>query len=324
MGRLLLVCTVLLPFTAFPQETKSALQLHSSQQLNLSSGRSVGDMSRTADPDPTSPERVGSTTILSLSGLETNAPPQSSKRTQPKKTKKPSAPPIESSMVGYIANAIIGSEIRIRFDAGFHNDAPDRAEFFYPQCSCINGPGPNAVIADLNFQQLYIRGEYALNPRFSVFTEVPVRWLQPKRQIVPSDSAPLPNEAGLSDVVAGIKLAAVASSNRYLTFQLQAYFPSGSASEGLGTDHYSIEPALLYYQKLSDRLALEAQVGDLHPIGGSYCPLPCDNRTTSPTPQHFSGDVFFYGIGPSYTLYRGEKVRIAPVVELVGWRVLGP
>ena len=32
--------------------------------------------------------------------------------------------------------------------------------------------------------------------------------------------------------------------------------------------------------------------------------------------------MLFYGIGPSYVVYDGNGVRIAPVVELVGWRVL--
>ena len=39
-------------------------------------------------------------------------------------------------MVGYVDDAIVGSQVRIRFDAGFKDNAPDRAEFFYPQCGC--------------------------------------------------------------------------------------------------------------------------------------------------------------------------------------------
>ena len=244
-------------------------------------------------------------------------PNQSSKPAKPR-------PSIPGSMVGYIDNAIVGSQILIRFDAGFHNNAPDRAEFFYAQCSCITGPGPNPVVEDLNFQQLYMHGEYAPAKRFSFFTEVPVRWIQPLLQIPAPQTSALPNEAGLSDVAAGFKLAAVASSNRYLTFQLQAHFPSGNASRGLGTNHFTVEPALLYYQRLSDRAAVEAQVGDSHPVGGSSCPQPCDSTNAmSAQPNSFAGDVLFYGVGPSYVLYRNENVRIAPAVELVGWRVLG-
>ena len=250
-------------------------------------------------------------------------PPQKPKPAQPKKPPEPK-PTIPSSMVGYIDNAVIGSQIRFRFDAAFHSDAPDRAEFFYAQCSCIlHGPGPNPVVQDLNFQQLYMQAEYAPTKRFSFFVEVPVRWIQPQIQIPGPGTSRLPNEAGLSDVEAGLKLAALASSNQYLTSQLRAYFPSGSAATGLGTNHYSVEPALLYYQKLSDRLALEAQVGDRHPIGGSSCPQPCNSSVTTPPSQNFAGDVFFYGVGPSYILYRDENIRFAPAVELVGWRVMG-
>jgi len=250
-------------------------------------------------------------------------PPQKPKPAQPKKSPEPK-PTIPSSMVGYIDNAIVGSQIRIRFDDAFHNNVPDRAEFFYAQCSCIpNGPGPNSVVQDLNFQQLYMHAEYAPTRRFSFFAEVPVRWIQPQIQIAGPGTSPLPNEAGLSDVEAGLKLAAIASSNQYLTFQLRAYFPSGSATTGLGTNHYSIEPALLFYQKLSDRLALEAQVGDWHPIGGSSCPQPCNSSASTPPSQNFAGDIFFYGVGPSYILYRDENIRFAPVVELVGWRGMG-
>jgi hypothetical protein len=246
--------------------------------------------------------------------------------TKARKTKKPPRPPVEGSMVGYVDDAIVGSQIRIRFDAGFHNNAPDRAEFFYAQYGGLNGPGPTSAVADLNFQQLYMRAEYAPRQRFSLFLEVPVRWIQP--QLIVANESPtksLTNEAGISDLAAGFKFAALATPNRYLTFQFQDYFPSGSASLGLGTGHHSVEPALLYYQKLSDRVTLEAELGDSHPIGGSSCQKPCDSTRTAtgPSSQGFAGDVFFYGAGSSYVVYRGEHVRIAPVIEAVGWRVLG-
>jgi hypothetical protein len=247
-------------------------------------------------------------------------------------TLEPALPPPDS-VVGYIDNAIIGSQIRIRSDVAFHMNFPDRAEFFYARYSGLkNGPGPQSVVADLNFQQLYLHGEYAPSKRFSFFAEVPVRWIQPQRTVnnvanMGALSANI-NSAGLSDLAAGFKLDAVASSNQYFTFQFQAHFPSGNASTGLGTNHYSVETALLYYRRLSDRVALEAQVGDSHPVGGSFCPQHCvaDPPPPGAPPDAaggFAGDVFSYGVGPSYVLYRGEHVRFTPVIELVGWRVLG-
>jgi len=254
-------------------------------------------------------------------------PPQTSKSTQSQKTapaKEPSGPPLEGSMVGYVDDAIVGSQVRIRFDAGFKDNAPDRAEFFYPQCGCNpGGPGPRPGASNnINFQQLYFQGEYAPVRRFSVFTEVPIRWIQPQSFIpgtgdvvggMHTGLSPFSNQSGISDVRAGFKLAATASSDHSLTFQLKAYFPSGDGSRGLGTAHYSIEPSLLYYQRLSDRWAVESQIGGWIPINGS----------SLAGVGNYAGDIFFYGIGPSYQLVNRENIKFAPVVELFGWRVLG-
>jgi hypothetical protein len=86
---------------------------------------------------------------------------------------------------------------------------------------------------------------------------------------------------------------------------------------GLGTDHYAVEPSLLYYQRLTQRWVVESQIGDWHPVGGSSGEL-----TGTQTLTNFAGDVFFYGVGPSYLLVDGERFKFAPVVELFGWHVL--
>ena len=242
-------------------------------------------------------------------------------------------PPIEDSMVGYIDNAIIGSQIRIRFDAAFDDNAPDRAEFFYAKCGCYravkgtaadaifdpNAPGPGTGIPTaLNYQQLRFNGEYAPFRRFSFFVDVPFRWLQPQG-FVPASNLPFTpsnfgNQGGISDVEAGFKAAAIANRNTYLTFQLRAYFPSGDSFKGLGTAHYSVEPAILLYQKLSSHAALEAQLSDWHPIGGSAgVPISVS--------EGFAGDIVTYGLGLSYRFQVTEAVTVAPVVEMVGWNV---
>jgi hypothetical protein len=314
MTRAVLILLALLPLTLAAQEktpgaSENQRGVASSLQANPSSGGGGGfsDEPKRFNPDANVAQQT---------------------RTKPPQTSKPPAEPgpkIPATMVGYIDEAIVESQVRVRFDAAFHDHAPDRAEFFYGQCSCISStaPGPNALVANLNFQQLYMYAEYAPAKRFSFFAHVPIRWIQPLSVPLPG-VPPLTNEAGLSDVATGFKFAALASDNHYLTFQFQGYFPTGNSSKGLGTNHYSFEPAMLYYQRVSDRIALEAQVGDFHPIGGSYCPNPsCNSSTATSHGPSFAGDVVFYGVGPSYVLYRGENVRIAPVIELVGWRVLG-
>ena len=264
---------------------------------------------------------------LSPASKQKNSGAAQSTKPQPKPEPKPEIP---GSMVGYIYDAIVSSQIRIRFDDAFDDRWPDRSEFFYAKCGCYRGlknlipPAydPNApgqgpgVPNNIDFQQLYTNVEYSPRRRFSAFVEVPIRWLQPQgfKSIPPFPG--FSNQAGLSDVIAGLKFAAVASEGTYLTFQFESYFPSGNASRGLGTNHYSVEPSLLLYHRFSSRFTLEGQVGDWHPIGGS-AGVPTAGS------EGFAGDVFNYGIGPSYKAYRGNHVGVAPVVELVGWHVLG-
>ena len=76
--------------------------------------------------------------------------------------------------------------------------------------------------------------------------------------------------------------------------------------------HASFEAALLFQQSLSDRVTVEAQFGDWSPIGGS---------TAGGT--DYAGNVLFYGVGSSYEIVNTGRLTFAPVVELVGWRVLG-
>ena len=96
---------------------------------------------------------------------------------------------------------------------------------------------------------------------------------------------------------------------------MRGFFPTGEADKGLGTNHVSVEPAVLYYQQAGDRVAVESQFGYLLPLDGS-------NGVPTTVDDKFSGHVFFYGIGPSVEVYQGERLSIAPVVELIGWRVL--
>jgi hypothetical protein len=242
-------------------------------------------------------------------------------------------PQRRGSMIGYIDDAIIESQVRVRFEVGLGTRAPDRAEFFYAKCGCYqdlhlfpnaaqfddpNAPGPRPDAADdLDFRQLMLQAEYAVRPRLSLFGELPLRWIQPQHFLNrPDESAPVGfgNQGGLGDLRAGVKVGLADSPDYALTFRFQAYFPTGSASEGLGTNHASLEPSLVYFRQ-SDRFAVESQLGVWLPLGGSDGP-----RITAD--DGFAGNVLMYGIGPSYVVYESPTLKVAPVVELVGWRVL--
>ena len=214
--------------------------------------------------------------------------------------------------------------MRVRFDVGLGNRAPDRAEFFYAKCGCFadpalgelfdpNAPGPQPNVAtDLDFKQLMIEAEYAVGRRFAVFGELPLRWITPQAFLLPV--AGFEGQGGLGDLRVGAKAALAASLDHALTARVQFYFPTGDAGEGLGTDHTSIEPSLLHLYR-HDRFAIESQFGFWLPVGGADQDRPTVD-------DGYSGNVMIYGIGPSYTVYDNGTVALAPVVELFGWHVM--
>jgi hypothetical protein len=329
MKRMLMILVMLLPLAAAAQEADSISM--TVQTSNLGAVAQPASSWLGLVKLPPTPGRSSGVDYALGSGPSALDP---QKREAPRRVaKRPevSRPKTEGSMVGYIDDAIVGSQVRIRFDAAFNNDTPDLAEFFYAKCGCYRGlatvapslydpnaPGPppgNAIVIPrtLNFQQLSITTEYALRSRISVFADFPFRWLQAQGLTLGAPGS-FPNQGGIGDVRAGVKVAVLASPNRYLTAQFKTYTHSGDASKGLGTHHWSIEPAVLYFQKLSDRATVEGQLGFWHPTGGS---------AGFPTagPDKFSGNVFFYGVGPSYEVHRGDQVRFAPVLELVGWHI---
>lgn len=233
-------------------------------------------------------------------------------------------PPIDPSMVGYIDEAIIQSEIRVRFDAAERDDTPDRAEYFYAKCGCYRGlpptnpaydptaPGPGPGIPQyVNFQQLYIYGELAPSHRYSLFGQLPFRWLQAQ-----GTPQAFPSSGGISDIQVGAKLAPFESETHFLTFQFASHLPSGDPAKGLGTNHATIEPMVLYYQSLGSRASIEAQFGDTHPLSSS-------KGVPGVSGGGFAGDVLTYGVGGSYQFVQRESTRVAGVLELVGWNVQG-
>ena len=225
----------------------------------------------------------------------------------PKKNSESS--PIHGHKVGYIDDAVVGSQVRVRLDSVFGDSQFDMAEFLFAESGhnggTAAGPGPG-LPSDMTFQQLYMRGEYAPKRTLSFLVDVPVRFIQPQGFAA---GPPFGDQGGVSDVSVGMKWAALARTREYVTFQLVVTLPTGDAGKGLGTNHYAVAPKLLYFQKLTNRLTVESEFGDSHPIGGD-------------TPG-FAGDVMQYGVGPSFVVYKSDKVQFAPVVELVIWRIFG-
>ncbi len=201
---------------------------------------------------------------------------------------------------GYIDGAMPLTQFRLRFDAAYDNNRPDRAEFFYPKCGCFqtrDAKGPPLVERSVDSQELSAYLEVALGNRVSGFFEVPVRFINPEVNR---------NATGVGDLNFGFKYAVVACQDQFLTFQFRTYVPTGDGFRGLGTEHVSLEPAVLWHKDLTERLRVDAELRDWIPVSGS----------------EFAGNVLRYGVGVSYAVVDGPGLRVAPSAELVGWTAL--
>jgi hypothetical protein len=200
------------------------------------------------------------------------------------------------SNVGYIDTALIGNQARLRFDAAYNDNRPSRAEFFYAagRDTTRKLPFPETRVDYQEFSA-YLEGRLAHN--VSAFVETPVRLLNPEVN---------ENHTGFGDMNAGFKYALINESNLVTTFQLRTYIPTGDPRRGLGTDHVSLEPALLAWDRLAERVTLYGELRYWIPIGGT----------------DFAGDVIRYGIGVSYGMRCQDRFWVTPVIELVGWTVL--
>jgi hypothetical protein len=203
------------------------------------------------------------------------------------------------SAPGYIDFAMPMNQIRLRYDSAYNNNRPDRAEYFYAKCGCFGGDAPGPILPErsVDFQEGSLYIELAPTERFSVFVDLPFRSINPEVN---------ENASGFSDLRFGFKYAFIYDECQILTFQLRGYVPTGDARQGLGTDHVSLEPALLYTRRLSDTLTLYGEFGEWLPIGGT----------------DFQGNILIYGAGLGYTAYDSGSFRVTPLAEMVGWTVL--
>jgi hypothetical protein len=202
----------------------------------------------------------------------------------------------KNSTVGYIDSAIPASLFRLRFDAGYDVTRPTRAEFFYAKSRPL-GPGLPRPEPRIDYQDLSAYLEFAATDRLSGFVELPWRFLNPELNA---------NANGLSDMNAGFKYAFVCREDLVATFQFRTYIPTGDAGRGLGNHHVSLEPALLIYKPLTERLGVEGEFRYWVPIDGT----------------NFAGDLLRYGLGLSYDVWKSCTLTVSPVAEFVGWTIL--
>lgn len=227
------------------------------------------------------------------------------------------------ALAGAIENADIGNKVLLRIESARGLKALDRAEFFSAKCGCYRagaptgrnydatapGPGPGQAI-DSNYMQMVLRGEFAVTGRSALVGELPLRQFSPQSFIGPSyDGA-----SGLSDVRFGAKLDLSHDSNSQMTLELLASAPTGDDAKGLGTGHWTVLPTVLYNTRLGDRLTLETHVGSVVPMKGSTGVVGSS--------QYFAGRMMTFGLAPTFDAYTKGTLHVAPLVEVVGWRIV--
>jgi hypothetical protein len=197
---------------------------------------------------------------------------------------------INQSAVSFLDSALPRSTLRLRLDLGYDMPQPIRDEYFISR----NGL-PMLETKVQSYQDVASYVELAPASFFSLFVETPIRWLNPAINA---------NTYGVGDTNFGLKLVTWNDQELLATLQLRFYAPTGRP--GLGTQHWTIEPALLGIWQPYSNIELEGELRYWAPLGGTS----------------FAGDVLRYGVGLSLGKV-SQTLWFKPVAEVVGWTAVG-
>jgi hypothetical protein len=251
---------------------------------------------------------------------------------------------------GYLDSAIPKTMFRLRYDAAFNDNRPDRAEYFYATWReiafhphGINGEGvvfdpkahgPTILPSSVNFQEVSSYLEYAFNCRLSAFAEIPVRYVNfrhpqednPESEIkqnpanFPAPGSPFFPEPGI----------------RGMENPTENKNPTGLGDIYLGFKFAFVADPDRY---------LTFQFRTFIPTGDSFTGLGTGHPSLEPSLLYyrrldrlvfqgqltdwipigggpFAGNVLSYGVGMGYDVYQCRNLRVTPIVEFVGWSVL--
>lgn len=184
----------------------------------------------------------------------------------------------------------------IRWDSGFGLQTPDRAEYFWSMPG--RGPAlspfyPNAI----NYQELRFVNEVG-NQVMSVQTEIPLRLLEPFTGS---------SNSGIGDMKIATKARLINGKRFQVTQIFRTYIPIGSATNGMGTGHVSLEPGALVRYELRPNTYVHTQVKYWIPIAADV---------------GFASNVLTTGVGISHVLYESNNFSIIPDVEFVNYDFL--
>lgn len=181
---------------------------------------------------------------------------------------------------------------RLRWDAGYHMQFPDRAEYFWAQ---IGGKGPPRPETNVNYHYLSIYQE-AGTEKFSAFVEMPYWQYNPEQNL---------GANGFGNLVVGTKAMFLDCELIQMTFQFSTYIPTGSPGKGVSNGHVSLEPSLLAAVKLYPDTFFQMQLSQWIPLGGS---------------PGFQGGIFHYHGSLNHVIARPvQDTEIIGMIEANGW-----
>lgn len=195
----------------------------------------------------------------------------------------------------FIDHARPRSQTRLRMEYGVDLMLPDRSEFFWPgpplgpnPALSPNPPNPPQGVSSVNYGIISMYTEAAVaNGKASVFFNTPYRSVEPDLT---------PRHANIGDLDTGIRSLLFDAELFQIGFQMRTYIPTGSGMNGLGTEHVTIEPSVLYALKMTCDCYVEGQLAQWIPFGTDY-----------------AGGVFMVNHSVNQVLW-----RLNPDVQLVG------
>jgi len=189
------------------------------------------------------------------------------------------------------------NNFRIRFDAAYNMQTPDRAEYFW---SKMGGNGPalsTPVESSVDYQDIRFQLEMG-GDRFSMATEIPLRFLRPSI---------LGNTGGIGDIVLTAKTLLIDGDRIQLSQVLRTDLNNGSFASGRGNGNVSLEPGVVGRYEWNDDTMIHSELKLWVPLGGD--------------PLH-SGEVLRFGVGFAHVLYDTNTFAMIPTLEFVSWSVL--
>jgi hypothetical protein len=111
--------------------------------------------------------------------------------------------------------------------------------------------------------------------------------------------------AGFSDINLGTKSVLFDAELLQITFQFRTWMPSGIGLKGLGTQHVSLEPSLLFGLNISPDTYAQAQIAEWIPISADAAQ---------------AGAILHYHASLNHVLWRWQpNVPIIGTLEANGW-----